>query len=265
MDGLPAEFREQMRNIEIVVDDEPTPEQMRGGGELLGLYEGVPLTDRGAMEPYLPDRISIFRGPIERMTLIAAAAGGDRPRHRRARDRAPLRHQRRTPSRAGPWATKTDPETPAVRFLRDRFGGTAQIQAIRPGEWSVPYSVRTADADLVVRFSAYDEDFEKDAFATRYSSPALPIPPIIEWGPALDGFYAVAERVGGEHIDGLDETRMRRVLPSLFAAMDAMREVDLSDASGYGGWRADGRTSHRSWREWLLIAFSLDAMMLSIW
>ena len=68
MDGLPAEFREQMRNIEIVVDDEPTPEQMRGGAELLGLYEGVPLTDRGAMEPYLPDRISIFRGPIERMT-----------------------------------------------------------------------------------------------------------------------------------------------------------------------------------------------------
>jgi predicted Zn-dependent protease with MMP-like domain len=68
MDGLPAEFRDQMRNIEIVVDDEPTLEQMRDGAELLGLYEGVPLTDRGAMEPYLPDRISIFRGPIERMT-----------------------------------------------------------------------------------------------------------------------------------------------------------------------------------------------------
>ena len=68
IDELPAEFRERMRNIEIVVDDEATPEQRREGGELLGLYEGVPLTDRGAMEPYLPDRISIFRGPIERMT-----------------------------------------------------------------------------------------------------------------------------------------------------------------------------------------------------
>ena len=68
LDELPAEFRERMRNIEIVVDDEPSPEQMRGGAELLGLYEGVPLTDRGAMEPYLPDRISIFRGPIERMS-----------------------------------------------------------------------------------------------------------------------------------------------------------------------------------------------------
>jgi hygromycin-B 4-O-kinase len=149
-------------------------------------------------------------------------------------------------------ATKTDPEAPAIRFLRERFGASAQIQAIRPGEWSVPYSVRTADADLVARFSPYDEDFEKDAYAARYSSPSLPIPPIIEWGPALDGFYAVARRVGGEHIDGLDETRMRRVLPSLFAAMDAMRAVDLSDASGFGGWRADGRTSHSRWRHWLL-------------
>ena len=68
LDELPAEFRERMRNIEIVVEDEPSPEQVRGDGELLGLYEGVPLTDRGAMEPYLPDRISIFRGPIERIS-----------------------------------------------------------------------------------------------------------------------------------------------------------------------------------------------------
>jgi predicted Zn-dependent protease with MMP-like domain len=68
LDELPAEFRERMRNIEIVVEEEPSPEQLRGDGELLGLYEGVPLTDRGAMEPYLPDRISIFRGPIERIS-----------------------------------------------------------------------------------------------------------------------------------------------------------------------------------------------------
>ena len=68
LDELPAEFRERMRNIEIVVEDEPSAEQRRGDGDLLGLYEGVPLTDRGAMEPYLPDRISIFRGPIERIS-----------------------------------------------------------------------------------------------------------------------------------------------------------------------------------------------------
>ncbi|MEX2046653.1 MAG: phosphotransferase [Chloroflexota bacterium] len=149
-------------------------------------------------------------------------------------------------------ATKTDGEAPHRDFLRGRFGPTAQIAVMRPGEWSAAYSVKTANAELVARFSAYDEDFEKDDYAARYSSTSLPIPTIIEWGPALDGFYAVAERVHGEHIDGLDETRLRRVLPALFAALDAMRAVDLSDASGFGGWRADGRTTHASWRDWLL-------------
>ena len=68
LDDLPAEFAERMRNVQIVVEDEPSAEQQPTRGELLGLYEGVPLTGRGAQEPYIPDRISIFRGPIERMT-----------------------------------------------------------------------------------------------------------------------------------------------------------------------------------------------------
>jgi len=148
-------------------------------------------------------------------------------------------------------ATKTDVDPTHRDFLRERFGPSARIAVMRPGEWSVVYSVVTADADLVARFGAYDEDFEKDAYAARYSSTTLPIPPIIEWGPALGGFYAIAPRMHGEHIDGLDETRMRLVLPSLFAAQDAMRAVE-PPAPGFGGWRADGRMSHPSWRAWLL-------------
>ena len=140
----------------------------------------------------------------------------------------------------------------ALAYLRQRFGPDSRITVMRPGEWSTVYSVRAAGRDLVARFSAYDEDFEKDAYAARYRSAALPIPPILESGPAAGGFYAVAERVAGEHIDGLDETRMRRVLPSLFAALDAMRAIDLSAASGFGGWRADGSTTHPTWRAKLL-------------
>ena len=69
LDELPAEFRDHIRNLEIVIEDEPPPERLPSRGTLLGLYEGVPLTERGAQEPYLPDRICIFRGPIERMTV----------------------------------------------------------------------------------------------------------------------------------------------------------------------------------------------------
>ena len=69
LDELPEEFRERLQNIDVVVLDEPRDDQRpEDGSELLGLYEGVPLTGRGSGEPYLPDRISIFRGPIERMT-----------------------------------------------------------------------------------------------------------------------------------------------------------------------------------------------------
>lgn len=69
LDELPPFFAERMRNVEIVVEDEPSEEQRPAdGSELLGLYEGVPLTGRGMYEPYVPDRITIFRGPIARMS-----------------------------------------------------------------------------------------------------------------------------------------------------------------------------------------------------
>ena len=62
IDGLPADLREAMSNVEIVVEDEPPP-----GQPLLGLYKGIPLTRRtswyGAVPP---DKISIYRGPLER-------------------------------------------------------------------------------------------------------------------------------------------------------------------------------------------------------
>ncbi len=65
---LPRDLGERMRNVEIVIEDDPDPAGLPDGGTLLGLYEGVPLTRRGLDEPYLPDRITIYRRPIEAMT-----------------------------------------------------------------------------------------------------------------------------------------------------------------------------------------------------
>jgi predicted Zn-dependent protease with MMP-like domain len=68
---IPARFRSRMQNVAMVVEDEPSPSQ-RGripyASTLLGLYEGRPLTHRGVSEGFqLPDRITIFQGPHERM------------------------------------------------------------------------------------------------------------------------------------------------------------------------------------------------------
>jgi predicted Zn-dependent protease with MMP-like domain len=70
---IPARFRKRLKNIALVVEGEPSAEQLaRGrvgrGSTLLGLYEGRPLTTRSVFEPFaMPDRITIFQGPHERM------------------------------------------------------------------------------------------------------------------------------------------------------------------------------------------------------
>ena len=60
---LPADLRAAMSNVEIVVEDEPP-----AGQPLLGLYRGVPLPRRSSTySGVLPDKISIFRGPLTRL------------------------------------------------------------------------------------------------------------------------------------------------------------------------------------------------------
>jgi predicted Zn-dependent protease with MMP-like domain len=63
VDSLPADLRESISNVEIVVEEEPPP-----GERLLGLYQGVPLTARRSnYSGALPDKITIYRGPLERL------------------------------------------------------------------------------------------------------------------------------------------------------------------------------------------------------
>jgi predicted Zn-dependent protease with MMP-like domain len=69
LDAIPAEFKQRMRNIAVVVEEWPTEEQRNRhleaeGGTLFGLYEGTPLPYRGDYGMVVPDRIIIFRGPI---------------------------------------------------------------------------------------------------------------------------------------------------------------------------------------------------------
>ena len=71
LETIPQRFRDAMQNIAIVVDDEPTPEQLESveiepPDTLLGLYEGIPLPERQwAHGNTLPDKITLFQRPIE--------------------------------------------------------------------------------------------------------------------------------------------------------------------------------------------------------
>jgi predicted Zn-dependent protease with MMP-like domain len=68
--GIPAPFRDALAEVAIVVDDEPTPQQRRendlaADDMLYGLYEGVPRTEYGADWSGVPNRITLFRLPLE--------------------------------------------------------------------------------------------------------------------------------------------------------------------------------------------------------
>ena len=104
---IPKRFRRRLENVAIIVEREPP----RPG--LLGLYQGRPLTSRSVFQGFtMPDRITIYQGPHERMSRtpaelkkmvadtiwheIAHYFGMDEPQVRRAeRNIARLRNRRR--------------------------------------------------------------------------------------------------------------------------------------------------------------------------
>jgi predicted Zn-dependent protease with MMP-like domain len=72
LDEIPPALGAEMDNVAVVVEEWPDPAQtaqLAPGSTLLGLYEGVPITERGPVSYFgvAPDRITIFRGPLARL------------------------------------------------------------------------------------------------------------------------------------------------------------------------------------------------------
>ena len=70
VEDIPAQFLQIMENVDVQVRRRPTRRQLRAAAvgpseTLLGLYEGVPLTERRDYCMVLPDVITLFQGPIE--------------------------------------------------------------------------------------------------------------------------------------------------------------------------------------------------------
>lgn len=79
MDELPQHYITGLKNVAIVMADEPDEHQrsklkLRGDQLLLGLYEGVPLTKRGGNESgFFPDKITLFKFPLLTVTYDDAS------------------------------------------------------------------------------------------------------------------------------------------------------------------------------------------------
>ena len=69
---IPDEIKVRLENVDVVVEDWPTPDQLAGAGidedhYLMGLYEGIPLPDRYNYDMVLPDKITLFQDSIEEL------------------------------------------------------------------------------------------------------------------------------------------------------------------------------------------------------
>ena len=69
VDSLPEHFAQYLVNVFVTVEDEPSErdfDEVGRGGDLLGIYRGIPITARSGA-PTFPDAIVIFRGPTNRV------------------------------------------------------------------------------------------------------------------------------------------------------------------------------------------------------
>ncbi len=138
-------------------------------------------------------------------------------------------------------------------FLENHLGrGVEAVELAGEGAWSRCFGFSDRGRELVIRFGKFVEDFEKDRRAASFSSAALPVPEVTEIGQAFDGYFAISSRAHGEPLESLASVGWKDVLPSLLAALDAARSIDLSDTTGYGFWDAYGNAPHASWRDFLL-------------
>ncbi|MBI2589317.1 metallopeptidase family protein [Candidatus Saccharibacteria bacterium] len=73
INAIPTLYQKHLQNVAFIIEDNPSQEQrqrlrLNDGSLLFGLYEGVPLTERGGRTKLLPDKITIFKKPLERVS-----------------------------------------------------------------------------------------------------------------------------------------------------------------------------------------------------
>ena len=141
----------------------------------------------------------------------------------------------------------------AHAFLTEKLGRTvADVALVGAGAWSRCFGFRQGADEMVIRFGQYVDDFEKDQLAHRYAVPELPIPEVLDIGTTDSGYYAISRRVHGSPLEAVTAEQWAAVVPSLVAAMEAMRTADISATMGFGGWGSDGNGANATWSEHLL-------------
>lgn len=139
--------------------------------------------------------------------------------------------------------------THARDILRAAGHDANDFVPLHGGAWTAAFAYREDGRELVVRFHERRDDLEKDRYAQRWASSSLRMPRVLEIRDMPGGTYAISEKIDAPPLDDLDAGGVRAVLPSLFAALDAVRTADLTRTYGYGLWHGGGNGKHATWRD----------------
>ncbi len=138
-------------------------------------------------------------------------------------------------------------------FLEYHCGGpVAAVESLRGGAWSDAFGFERAGRQLVIRFGEHEADFRNDERATKYRSPAVPVPEVLQVGRAEHRWFAISERMSGTFLEDASAGEWAWLLPGLIAMLDALRTADTSDSRGFGGWVLSGDGSHDTWAAFLM-------------
>lgn len=143
----------------------------------------------------------------------------------------------------------------AAAFLRARYDDPRiEVEPLSGGNWSTAFGFRHDGADLVARFGRHPEDHRKDAWAARWSSPAVPIPAVVEVGPVDDDgwWFAVSTRSYGAPLESVTADEWPALVPAVVDLVAACAALPRDPGLGVGRWGPDGVAPHARWRELLV-------------
>jgi hygromycin-B 4-O-kinase len=151
--------------------------------------------------------------------------------------------------------TKIEQEAVMV-FLESHYKTPiSNLVFIGGGEGSQAFSFETGEEKFIIRVNRHsDNGFKKDQYAfSHFGSLKIPVPEIIEIGQLDSGqYFALSKKAEGEVLKNLSTEDFNEITPNLFATLEAIHEVDISEIKGYGKWDIEGNGQYASWKDVLL-------------
>lgn len=129
-------------------------------------------------------------------------------------------------------------------------GMVSDLTPLSGGFWSSAFAYRVGGDEFVLRLSDMREGFEIDRAAMRFTSPAIPVPEIVEMGTAFDRYFAISRRHYGRFIETAPAAESAAITETLATLLSALR----TQTSGRGrdvNWYDPDPSTDMTWHAWL--------------